>query len=153
MMKKLIVGAALVWLTHPVAAQTAGPYLPADLANLTNAKVIEVKDSKGQAVLCGRLVRQPDDGEELEKEADLIACGEATKASGEAEIEVKHKTGVLVQEVELSLLDLTPGATYSIHIDSKQIGTFQTDKAGRAEVELKSAPPATPPPPAATQKK
>jgi hypothetical protein len=153
MMKKLIVGAALVWLASPVAAQAPSPYLPADLADLTNAKVIEVKDSKGEAVLCGRLVRQPDSGEELEKEADLIACGETKKASGEAELEVKHKSGVLVQEVELSLLDLAPSATYSIHIDAKQIGTFQTDKAGRAEVELKSAPPATPPSPAATQKK
>ena len=150
-MKKLIVGAALVWLADPVAAQAPGPYLPADLADLTKAKVIEVKDSKGAAVLCGRLVRQPDDGEELEKEADLIACGESTKASGEAEIEVKHKTGFLMQEVELSLLDLMPSATYSIHIDSKQVGTFQTDKAGRAEVELKTAPPPTAP--AATQKK
>jgi hypothetical protein len=155
MMKKVIVGAALVWLAGPVAAQKPAPaaFLPADLADLTNAKVIEVKDSKGEAVLCGRLVRQADADEELEKEAELIACGESTKASGEAEIEVKKKSGVLMQEVELSLLDLVPAATYSIHIDSKQVGTFQSDKAGRAEVELKSAPPATPPPPAATQKK
>jgi hypothetical protein len=154
MMKKLIVGAALVWLADPVAAQAPVPvaYLPADLPNLTNAKVIEVKDSTGAAVLCGRLIRQPADGDELEKEADLISCGASTKASGEAEIEVKQKNGALDQEVELSLLDLSPSATYSIHVDSKQVGTFQTDKAGRAEVELKTVPPpaaattAAPPP-------
>lgn len=132
--------AASAWLAGPVAAQ-AETYLPANIGDLSKAKVIEVKDSTGTVVLCGQLIRQPTVGDEIEREAELISCGAASKATGEAEVEVQKEVDRLDQEVELSVLNLTPNATFTIYIDTKQVGTFKTNNSGAAEVELKTAPP------------
>jgi hypothetical protein len=130
----------LVWLGAVVSAQVQEMQLPGDVANLTKSKVLEVRDSKGASVLCGQLVTQPIEGNEIEKEAELITCGEASKATGEAEVEITKTDAGIEQEVEVEVLHLAPDATYSIHIDSKLIGTFKTNKSGGAQVEFKTAP-------------
>ncbi len=140
LMRLAIGGSALVWLGGVVAAQVQELPLPANVENLSKSKVLEVRDSKGASVLCGQLIMQPIEGDETEQEADLIPCGEATKATGEAEVEVTKMATGIDQEVEVSVSNLAPETTYSIYIDSKLLGTFKTNKSGAAEVEMKTAP-------------
>ena len=45
-------------------------------------------------------------------------------------------TIVSFEEVEVSVSNLTPGVTYTVFIDAKQVGTFTTNKSGKAEMEL-----------------
>jgi hypothetical protein len=136
---------ASAWLAGPAAAQEL--FLPEDIGDLSVGKVIEVRDSKGTAVLCGPLEKKPPEGNEYESEGKLIGCGNPTKAAGESEVEVKKTEKGLNQEVELTVFGLAPEATYSIYIDTTKVGTFQTDKSGAAEVELKT-PKVKPQPPA-----
>ncbi len=134
----LAIAVASPWLGGRVAAQ--GNHLPSDIGDLSAAKRIEIKDSRGQAVLCGQFVRQPTVGDEIEREAELSGCGGASKASGEAEVESQMEGGRREQEVELSVLNLAPGATYSVHIDSQLVGRFTTNESGAADVEFKTEP-------------
>ena len=122
------------------ALQPRSNYLPADIGDLSAAKRIEIKDSRDRAVLCGEFVRQPTIGDEIEREAELSGCGGASKASGEAEVESQMEAGRREQEVELSVLNLAPGATYSVHIDSKLVGRFTTNETGAADVEFNTEP-------------
>ena len=140
LMRLAIGGGALLLLGGVMAAQVQELHLPADVENLSKAKVLEIRDSKGASVLCGQLILQPIEGDETEREADLITCGEATKATGEAEVEVTKTATGIDQEVEVSVLHLAPETTYSIYIDSKLLGTFKTNKSGAADVEIKTAP-------------
>ena len=135
-----MVFAGVVWaFAGPVMAQEMK--LAEDVGDLSHAKVIEVRDSKDASVLCGQLKLQPaDKPDELEREAEMLACGEATKATGEAELEVKKTATGLEQEVEVEVEHLVPNAAYTSHIDKKLVGKFQTDGLGEASVELKTTP-------------
>jgi len=139
-MRKGVIALGIVasaWLAGPVAAQEQ--LLPADVGDLSVGKVIEVRDSTGKAVLCAPLDKKPIEGNEYESEAKLIGCGVDTKATGESEVETKKLATGLDQEVELTVMGLPPETKYSIYIDKTLVGTFQTDKSGAAEVELKTA--------------
>ena len=89
-------------------------------------------------MLCAPLDKKPAEGNEYESEAKLVGCGVDTKATGESEVETKKLATGLDQEVELTVVGLPPETKYSIYIDKTLVGTFQTDKAGAAEVELKT---------------
>ena len=139
-MRKGVIALGIVasaWLAGPAAAQEQ--LLPADVGDLSVGKVIEVRDSTGKAVLCAPLDKKPIEGNEYESEAKLVGCGVDTKATGESEVETKKLATGLDQEVELTVMGLPPETNYSIYIDKTLVGTFQTDKSGAAEVELKTA--------------
>jgi hypothetical protein len=105
-----------------------------------------VKDSAGETVLRGRLFRQPADGDEVEREGDLIGTGAFATAKGRAEVEVTTVGEHLEQEVELSVKGLPAKTTYAVFIDTKQVGTLTTNEHGEGELEA-----ATPPAPAAAK--
>ena len=128
--------AASAWLACPAAAQEQ--QLPADVGDLSVGKVIEVRDASGKAVLCAPLDKKPVEGNEYESEAKLVGCGVDTKATGESEVETKKLATGLDQEVELTVVGLPPATKYTIYIDKTLVGSFQTDKDGAAEVELKT---------------
>jgi hypothetical protein len=139
----LIVGSAtLVWLGSTLEAQTVA--LPADAGDLSNASTVEVKDASGTVVLTGHLVEMPEDDDDLERKAELKGSGAHANATGEAEIEVSKANNRLDQEVEVSVSNLTPGATYAVFIDGRQLGTFQTSKRGSGELELNTPAVKTP---------
>jgi hypothetical protein len=128
-----------VWLQDTIAAQSHEASLPADVGDLSNATTVEVKDSMGAVVLRGHFVEVPEDDDDLERKAKLTGSGATANATGEAEVEVQRTGNRLDQEVEVSASNLAPGATYSVFVDAKQVGTFETNKDGKAELELKTA--------------
>ena len=137
-----VFGGASFWLAASTAAQTV--HLPADAGDLSNTAAIEVKDGSGAVVLRGQFVEQPEDDDDVERKAQLIGSGPSAQAAGEAEIEVSKSNDGVDQELEVSVSNLTPGATYSVVLDSRPIGTFQTNEDGKGEVEFTSPPAAKP---------
>jgi hypothetical protein len=131
-------GAASIWLGGSIAAQER--FLPADIGDLSNCVRIEVKDGSGAVALRGHFVEQPEDDDDIERKAELIGSGTTAAATGQAEVEISRTDNRLDQEVEVSVNHLTPGATYAVFVDEKPLGTFQTDKDGKAELELATAP-------------
>jgi hypothetical protein len=132
----LLAGGGVTWLA---AADQKHP-LPAGVGDLSNAAEVEVRDGAGQAVLRGRLGPNEEEGDDGEKKARLEpAAGGA--GQGQAEVEVRRNAdGALVrQEVEISVEKLAAGATFTIHVDGKQVGSVTTDAKGAAEVEFVSA--------------
>ena len=104
-------------------------------ADLTNAAVAEVRDAQGAVVLRGDFVRNDEDDDDIERKAVLQAAGADADATGDAEVEFP-KTAVVVQEVEFSVKNLTPGATYAFVIDGKTVITARTGKDGNASVDV-----------------
>ncbi len=137
----LLVGAVLTvggvtsgWLADTLDAQ--GVALPADTGDLSNASTVEVKDGNGTVVLSGHFVEIPEDDDDLERKAELKGSGASAAATGQAEVEVSRTNNQLDQEIEVSVSNLTPGSTFAVFVDGKQLGTFQTNKNGRGELEL-----------------
>jgi hypothetical protein len=127
-------GGTSVWLMETLDAQSVA--LPAETGDLSNASTVEVKDASGTVVLNGHFVDVPEDDDDLERKAELKGSGASAAATGQAEVEVSKENNRLDQEVEVSVSNLAPGATYALFIDGKQLGTFQTNKNGRGELEL-----------------
>ena len=127
---------ASMWAQGTIAAEAS---LPADVGDLSNASTVEIKDNSGAVVLRGHFVEIPEDDDDLERKATLAGSGVTAKATGEAEVEVSKTDNRLDQEVEVSVSNLAPGATYAVFIDAKQLGTFQTNQNGQAELELTTA--------------
>jgi hypothetical protein len=131
-------GIAAVWLQDTITAQSNDASLPADVGDLSNATTLEVKDSTGTVVLRGHFVDSPEDDTDLERKATLT--GSTANVTGQAEIEVSRNDNRLDQEVEVSVSNLAPNTAYTVFVDAKQLGTFQTNKSGKAELELTTAP-------------
>jgi hypothetical protein len=127
-------GVASALLVDTLDAQ--GVALPADTPDLSNASLVEVKDGSGLVVLAGQLNEIPEDDDDVERKAELRGSGISAGATGFAEVEVTKTNNQIDQEVELSVSKLAAGATYSVLVDGKQLGTFQTNKDGNAEIEL-----------------
>jgi hypothetical protein len=130
-------GIGSMWVQGTIAAEAS---LPVDVGDLSNASTVEIKDNSGAVVLTGHLVEIPEDDDDLERKATLAGSGASSKATGEVEVEVSKIDDRLDQEVEVSVSRLSPGATYTVFIDAKQLGTFQTTQDGKAELELTTAP-------------
>lgn len=127
-------------LSAIAVAAAAGIYLNAQgapqlQADFTNAAVAEVRDAQGAVVLRGDFVRNDEDDDDIERKAALKAAGPDADATGDAEVEFP-KTDVVVQEVEFSVKNLTPGATYAFVIDGKTVTTARTGKDGGASVDV-----------------
>jgi hypothetical protein len=140
---KLAMGLAFALLAAGGAASVGAADqkqpLPADVGDLSNAAEVEVRDSSGQAVLRGRLEVDEDEADK-EKKGRLTATAEGAGA-GEAEVEVRRNSSgaVVRQEVEIKVEKLAAGASFTIHVDGKQVGSITTDAKGTADVEFVSA--------------
>ena len=109
---------------------TAGP--PADFSC---AAVAEVKDAQGQVVLRGSFVLNEEPDDDVERKATLAPTGVDADASGEAEVEVTRDGNPRRQEVEFSMKNLAPGASYTLVIDGKVFATIAADSRGSASHE------------------
>ena len=105
-------------------------------ADFRTAAAAEVRDAQGQVVLQGQFMDSADDDDDdLERRAILAAAGADADAAGEAEVEFA-RTGATMQEVELTIRNLAPRATFTVTIDGIDVTTVTTNQRGRAEVDL-----------------
>jgi hypothetical protein len=112
--------------------------------DFTNAATAQVRDAQGQIVLQGDFMPPVEEDGGLERRATLAATGVDPDAGGEAEIEFA-KTAATEQEVEFTVQNLPPGASFTFVIDGTDVASATTDRQGRAEVELDIRMPGTTP--------
>lgn len=95
--------------------------LPAGI-NLTEAKLVEIRDDAGQVVLSGTFSNYA---------APLSSKNAATKAKGLAEIEIEKSGTATKQESEVAVENLPALATFKLIVDGNEVATFTTSKAGK----------------------
>lgn len=125
----LAIMVAAVYMVVQLNGQT-----PAITGDFTNAAVAEVRDAQGETVLSGQF-QVADDDDDVERKAVLAPKGADTDARGEAEVEFS-KDAPATQEVEFSIRNVSPNATFTFVIDGTPVATAKADARGRAEVEL-----------------
>lgn len=130
--------AVAIYMVVQLSAQGAS----AQPGDYRNASVAEVHDAQGQAVLRGRFELVEEDDDDTERKATLEAAGADTDASGEAEVEYSNANPA-EQEVEFSIRNVEPGASYTLVIDGTTVGTVTADQKGRAEFDLDVKAPAS----------
>ena len=115
--------------------------LPSSVGDLAAAKLVEIKDAAGHIVLSGAFVARREQDGDVEGKALLTGTGNNAAAKGEAEFEVStNKTGGTERELEVSVRQLAPGASFSLFVDGQQAATFSTNQRGAAELEMKDVP-------------
>jgi glutamine amidotransferase-like uncharacterized protein len=95
--------------------------LPAGI-NLTEAKVVEIKNDAGAVVLSGTFANYA---------APLSSKDSATKAKGLAEIEIEKSGAATKQEIEVEVENLPALATFKLIVDGNEVATFTTSKSGK----------------------
>ena len=110
-------------------------------ADFRNAVTAEVRDSKGDAVLRGPFMLVEEEDDDIERKAALAPAA-GGKVVGEAEVEFATEMPT-DQEVEFAARDLVAGMTYTLVVDSRQVGSVVADSRGRIAVELKVPLPGT----------
>jgi hypothetical protein len=131
-----VVAIALAAGGSAVAATSQDRTLPASVGNLGDAKLVEVRDANGQALLTGTLVTSKNTPGKMERSADLTSPT-GQNAKGEVEVEIERKDGVVTRDrVDLDLERLPVMATCTLFIDGQLVASFVTTKAGKAEFEL-----------------
>lgn len=118
------------YMVVQLSGQTAAP-----TGDFTNAAVAEVRDTQGQTVLSGQFQAVEEDDDDVERKAPLAPTGTDADAAGEAEVEFA-KDAPAEQEVEFSIRNVAPNASFTFVIDGKTIATATADARGRANVEL-----------------
>jgi hypothetical protein len=113
--------------------------------DFTNASTAFVRDAQGQTVLQGPFMPPVEEDGGLERRATLSAAGRDADAAGEAEVEYA-KTNATKQEVEFTVRNLQPDATFVFAIDGTDVASAKTNRQGRVEVELEVRIPGTAPP-------
>lgn len=108
---------------------------PAPTGDFTNATTVQVRNAQGQIVLEGQFAAPVADDGEIERKAKLVATGIDADATGEAEVEFAEVAPV-EQELEFSVKNLEPGATFTFVIDGVDIAAATANRRGRAEIEL-----------------
>lgn len=107
---------------------------PAMTGDFTNATAAEVKDPQGQVILRGQFEVADEDDDDIERKATLKPVAGDTDAAGEAEVEYAS-SGAAEQEVEFSIRNVQPEATYTFVIDGRDVATAKADGRGRASLE------------------
>jgi hypothetical protein len=151
----LIFVLSLTAMLYAVPQKTKAP-LPASVADLHNAKLIEVKDAAGNLVLSGTFAAASDDDEdgdiddvdkddeedEFELTATLTGGTNASRVPrGRAEIEIERDNKTTKQEIYLKVENVAALAKLTLWIDGRQISTFTTNKKGEANLTLTSRRP------------
>ncbi len=123
------------YMVVQLSAQSA-PQPTTQPVDFTNAIKAQVKDAQGQLILEGTFMAPVEEDGGLERRATLAPAGGDTDASGEAEVE--YATGTPAeQEIEFSVQNLTPDATFTFAIDGTDVATAKADRRGRVDVERK----------------
>ena len=124
-----------------MVVQLSGQTMP-PTADFTNAAIAEVRDAQGQLVLSGQFQVADEDDDDVERTAALAPTGVDADATGEAEIEFS-RNDPSEQEIEFSVRNVSPGATFTFVIDGTDVATVTANARGRAEVELDIRMPGT----------
>lgn len=109
---------------------------PTTTGDFTNAATAEVKDAQGQVILRGQFEVSDEEDDDVERKATLKPVAGDNDAAGEAEVEYAS-SGAAEQEIEFSIRNVQPEATYTFVIDGRDVADAKADGRGRASLEWK----------------
>ena len=111
-----------------------------ELADLTDATVVEIRNSEGTAVMSGEFRARVDSVGDIEKDAALLGSRN-DQVIGEIEIEIPRAGSKDPrQELEVDIISLQPRSSYQVVINDRPVAAFTTDDRGSVDVEFLSAP-------------
>ena len=108
-------------------------------ADFRNATIAEVKNAQNEIVLRGQFEVVEDDEGETERQA-ILADSSGARKLGEAEVE--FPSSGYPQEIDFSIENVEPGATFTFIIDGQDVGTARANRDGKAEFEIEIGKPA-----------
>ena len=129
--------AALAFSASATAAfAQAQDTIPASVRDLNQAQLIEVRDSSGQILLHGTLKTSSNSTKETKRKAELDSPS-GQEAKGKVEVEIERKDGLVSEdEFEIEVERLPGMATFEVLLDGQRIGSFVTNRKGKAELDL-----------------
>lgn len=112
------------------------PVATVELANLSGAHLVEIREEGGKVVLSGEFRSRTDALGNIEKDADL-GDRNGNAVIGEVELEIpaagrEHR----LPELEVDIIRLAPRTRYLVAIDDRVVGSFVTDDRGSVDMEL-----------------
>jgi hypothetical protein len=112
-----------------------------NLADVTNATLVEIRDHRGVAVLTGEFRQRVDMLGNVERDAALVDP-QGNRVIGEVELETPAPDRTDRRpELEVDIIGLAPRAVFTVAIDDRQVGTFTTDDRGSVDMELQEGEP------------
>lgn len=119
-----------------------------ELGDISQADVVEIRDHRGITVLSGEFRSRVDPLGNTEKDAALLDRG-GRRVVGEVELELPASGRENRRpELEVDIMDLAPGQTFTVVVDDRVVATFKTDDRGSVDMELQEGevPGSTPTP-------
>jgi hypothetical protein len=105
--------------------------------DLTNANLIEIKDSTGQVVLSGTLTTTSELSDEIERNATFAASAAYPDAKGKVEVELARMGDRFTeQELEATVEGLRPATEFKLVVDGNEVASFTTDNSGKREMKF-----------------
>ena len=109
---------------------------PVGIGNISNAEMVEVRDSNNVAVLSGEFRVRRDSLGNREFDAAL-RDSRGQKVMGEVELEIPAPGRENRRpELEVDIISLPPRQAFTVVIDDRVVGTFVTDDRGSVDMEL-----------------
>ena len=128
-------GLIALGLALTVAVAEVDP-MPIELGDVSDAQIVEIRDHRGIAVMSGEFRARVDAVGNTEKDAELFdRRGETAIGEVEIEIPAPGRTGVR-QELEVDIIGLAPRERFSVVIDDRIVGVFNTDDRGSVDMEI-----------------
>lgn len=126
----LIVGGRALGITAATGPSTL------TLGDISEAHIVEIRDSRGNPVLFGEFRSRVDMLGNTEKDAALYDR-RGQMVVGEVELEIPAPDRQDRRpELEVDVISLPPSATFTVVIDDRAVGTFRTDDRGSIDIEL-----------------
>jgi hypothetical protein len=117
-----------------VAGEAPAPALA--LGDVSDAHIVEIRDHRGVPVLSGEFRSRVDVLGNVEMDAAL-SDGNGRTVIGEVEIEIPSPSRDHRRpELEVDVLGLAARETFSVVIDDRVVGQFNTDDRGSIDMEL-----------------
>jgi hypothetical protein len=124
-------GAAFALVVRP--SQTAPV---AELRDISEADVVEIRDHRGVTVLSGEFRSRIDPLGNTEKDAALLDR-RGRRVVGEVELELPARGRQNRRpELEVDIMELTPRQAFTVVVDDRIVATFTTDDRGSVDMEL-----------------
>ncbi len=136
----LLLGVCAVLIAIGAGGQRlAGQQPPAAelvLGDVSEAHVVEIRDSQGVAVLSGEFRSRRDMLGNVEKDAALYDRRGRT-VIGEVELEIPAPGRANRRpELEVDIIGLPPSSAFTVVIDDRAVGKFTTDDRGSVDLEI-----------------
>jgi hypothetical protein len=133
----LVLGCVLLIVAGlALSARGGGRSQPIVVGDVSHAQTVEVRNSRGETVLSGEFRSRVGPLGETEKDAALYdRRGKIVIGEVEIEIPAASRPGRRT-ELEIDVIGLAPRETFTLVVDDRPVGTFETDDRGSVDMEL-----------------